>query len=302
MAFERAYAVRQRMRSRDGSQRWIEVVGFQHLDDLERRVARLSFRALAKDCLDLPPVVVSRLDVELSAAQGRTIRALKSDMMAELDSGQYVDGRNILVRYGKMAEIAGGWVHTLNPDGTKAEEVEAFSPNPRLDTLLDYLGVELRADPTRKVVVFAQHTAEVTGVVEGAAQWGAVRFDGTIHERDREANRLQFNTDPDCRVFVAQYRCGSMGLNLTVADTLIFYSLTFAYGLFAQAQKRVHRKGQVAGEVREVYLMARVPSANGRRFSRSLDHVMIEALRAKKDLADIVTGDRAREILEAMGE
>ena len=301
MGFERTYAVRQRMKSRDGSQTWIDVVDFQHLDDLERRVARLSFRALAKDCLDLPPVVVKRLDVELSAAQGRAIRELKSDMMTELDSGQYVDGRNVLVRYGKMAEIGGGWVHTLNPDGTKAEEVEAFDPNPRLAALMDYLGTELRVDPTRKVVVFALHTAEVTGVVNAAAQWGAVRFDGTIKEKVREENRLRFKTDPDCRVFVAQYKCGSMGLNLTMADTLVFYSFTFAYGPFAQAQKRVNRKGQTAAVVKEVYLMGRVPSANGKRFSQSLDHVMLGALRDKKDLADIVTGDAARAVLEAMG-
>ncbi len=302
MAFERAYAVRQRILLRNGTQSaWKDVVAFKHLDDLEHRVARLSFRALAKDCLDLPPVVVKRLDVELSAAQGRAIRELKSDMMTELDSGQYVDGRNILVRYGKMAEIGGGWVHTLNPDGTKAEGVEPFTPNPRLDTLVDYLGVEMRADPGRKVVVFCQHTAEVTGVVEALQQWGAVRFDGTIKEREREANRLQFNTDPECRGFVAQYKCGSLGLNLTAADTLVFYSLTFGYGEFAQAQKRVNRKGQKAAVVKEVYLLARVPSANGQRFSKSLDHVMVRALKEKKGLADIVTGDAARALLEEMG-
>lgn len=301
MAFERAYAVRKRMKSRDGSRTWIDVVAFQHLDDLERRVSGLSFRALAKDCLDLPPVSVKRLDVELSAAQGTAIRELRSDMMTELRSGQYVDGRNILVRYGKMAEIAGGWVHTLNPDGTRAEKVEAFDPNPRLDALSDYLGTEMRADPTRKVVVFCQHTAEVTGVVAALKQWGAVRFDGTIKEKEREANRLRFNTDPDCRVFVAQYKCGSLGLNLTVADTLVFYTLTFGYGEFAQAQKRVNRKGQEAALVKEVYLLARVPSANGKRFSKSLDHVMLTALRDKKDLADIVTGDAARELLEVIG-
>lgn len=301
MAFEKAYAVRKRMKSRDGSHTWIDVVAFQHLEDLEQRVARLSFRALAKDCLDLPPVSVKRLDVELSAAQGTAIRELKSDMMTELESGQYVDGRNILVRYGKMAEIGGGWVHTLNSDGTKAKDVEAFIPNPRLDALTDYLGVELRADPTRKVVIFCQHTAEVSGVVAALKQWGAVRFDGTIKEKEREENRLRFNTMLCCRAFVAQYRCGSMGLNLTVADTLVFYSLTFGYGEFAQASKRVNRKGQTAALVKEVYLLARVPSADGKRFSKSLDHIMLTALRDKKDLADIVTGDAARALLEEMG-
>lgn len=301
MAYERAYALRQRKRARDKNGKpthaYMQVVSYRNLGDLEKRVATCSFRALAKDCLDLPPVVVKHIPVELAPAQVKALRQLKDSMMAELDQGEYVDGRNILVRMGKMGEVCGGWVKALDDKGMKQEKPTAFRPNAKLDALRDYLTTVLEEDPARKVVVFVKHTAEVQGVVNMAAKWGAVPFDGTVPEKQRDEHRQRFSKDPDCRVFVAQYQCGSMGLNLTVADTIVFYSLTFSYGDHAQAQKRVHRKGQEAAVVNEVYLLARLPGRRKGTSVRSLDYTVLDALRDKRDLADIVTGDRARELM-----
>lgn len=303
LAFERAYAIKERVRTGPRRSDIREVVGYRNLDDLEHRVAQTSYRVLAADCLDLPPVVRKRIPVELGPSQSKAIRQLKTDMVAELGEGdalEFVDGRNMLPRMGKLAEIAGGWVKALDGAGRKKEKATAFSPNGKLDALRSYLDVEMENDPQRKVVVFANYSAEVAGIVNAAAKWGAVPFDGSVSETEREENRARFNRDDSCRVFVAQYKCGSMGLNLTVADTLVFYSLTFSYGDFAQAQKRVHRKGQTAGEVREVYLMGRVRGARGTTTSKSLDYIIMDALESKKDLADIVTGDKARSILEKL--
>ncbi len=303
LAFQRAYAIKERVQpSNPQLKGWVEITSYKNLPDLERRVGQHSYRARAKDCLDLPPVVVKVLPVELSAAQAKALRSLKSDMMAELDNGQLVDGRNILVRYGKLAEIIGGHVRALKQDGTWEDHVTTFKPNPMEDTLADYLDTVLNEDPARKVVVFCKHVAEVKSIVARCTkQWGAVPFYGEVKEEDRDANRQRFNTDPGCRLFVAQYQCGSMGLNLTVADTVLFYSLTFNYGDFAQAKKRVDRKGQEHGEVREVYLLGVLPpTRRGSKPARTLCHVVLGALKDKKDLADVVTGDAAREVMEAL--
>ncbi len=302
MAFQRAYSIKERVKPANPDLKgWVEIVSYKNLQDLKQRVGKLSYRARAKDCLDLPPVVVTALPVELSQAQGKALRSLKSDMVAVLDGGGIVDGRNILVRYGKMGEIIGGHVRALQPDGTWDDHVTPFSPNPKLDTLADYLDTVLNEDPERKVVVFCHHVSEVRAIVERCKLWGAVPFYGDVPEWQRDEYRQHFAKEPDCRLFVAQYQCGSMGLNLTAADTLVFYSLTFNYGDFAQAQKRVHRKGQEHGEVREVYLLGLVPpTRRGSKPARTLDHVVLQALKEKKDLADVVTGDQAKEMLEAL--
>ncbi len=294
MQFDRTYATRQRRRLQAGGA-FYELVEYKNLDDLERRVARLSYRVLAKDCLDLPPVTVRPIPVTLLPAQAKALRQLKSDAMAVVEDG-LVDGRNILTRYMRMGQIVGGFVPIIGADGSK-QGVHEFTPNPKLRTLVDYLS-DVMDDPDRKVVVFCKHTAEILAITKECKRWGAVPFYGGIKPTEREDNRKRFSTDPACRLFVAQYQCASTGLNLTSADTLVFYSLTFSYGDFAQARKRVHRMGQTR-HVTEVYLLGQVEKRGG-KLADTLDKVVLSALRDKRNLADIVMGDRARRTMEAL--
>lgn len=302
LAFEKSYAVHQRIsvpKASGGRRSVVTVTSYKNLTDLEHRVAQVSFRVRAKDCLDLPPVTVRTLPVDLSAQQGRLLRELKSDMMAELGTA-LIDGRNILTRYQKMAQVVSGWVKVLDQDGVTTRW-EALSPNPKLAALEEYLELAME-DPARKVVVFAEHPTTEIAAIEALCKrhgWGPVSFYGDVKEVERDRRRQLFTKVPDCRVFIAQYECGSKGLNLTAADTVVFYGLTFKYGTWAQARKRVDRKGQER-PVTEVYLIGMAPPAKGTRMKRTLDHIQLEALRNKQNLADVVTGDHARRILEEL--
>lgn len=293
LAFERAYATYRPQRIAGG--RTIQVPdGYQNLEDLEGKLARVSYRARAADCLDLPPVVVKQIPVELTPRQVKVYRALTSDMMAELEGGALVDGRNILTRYGKLAQICGGFVNLIDQEGNPLGR-ELFDPNPKLEALIEYLDL-LFEDPDAKAVVFCQYVAECEAVLGAGSAYGPVGMWGAIPVEDREAGRKALANDPGTRLMVCQYRCGSKGLNLTAANTLIFYSLTFDLEDYLQAQKRVHRAGQDAKHVNEVYLVANRRTRNGLR--PTIDHLITRALREKKNLADVVTGDRAREVLE----
>lgn len=297
LGFERAYAVTERRHL--GGRTFHEVKEYRNLDDLERRVARLSYRVRAADCLDLPPVVVQHVPVELSPEQGRMLRQLRDDFMGELEGGAALDGRNILTRYLRMAEVAGGFPHVLGPDGRPAG-VKALQPNPKLEAARDYLELVLD-DPEHKAVVFAQFRAEVEALAKLAEQrgWQPAVFHGDVAESERDYGRQRFQTSPDCRVLVAQYQTGSHGLNLTAANFLLFYSLTFSLEHYLQARKRVHRHGQTR-TVNEAYLLARRPAARGSKTYPTLDHTMLSALDGKLKLADMVTGDAAHRVLGAL--
>jgi SNF2 family DNA or RNA helicase len=299
LAFERAYTIKQR-RKVGKSYRQL-VVDYQNLEELKQRAARLSFRVRAADCLNLPPARPKRVDVTMSPDQSRVLKQLSTDMMADIDQGELVDGRNILVRYAKSAQVLGGWVRTMDEAGQPTGEVHAFDPNPKLKALVDLLEHTLGEDPERKVVVFAQYTPEVQGVVRELRRWGALEFSGQVTPAQREEHRQSFNTDPSHRVLVCQYQAGARGLNLTVADTAVFYSLTFSWEHFEQARKRIHRKGQTK-PVTEFYLVGQ-RAARGGRVAATLDSVMLEALQQKKGLADVVTGDLelARKLAEDIG-
>lgn len=296
LAFDRTYAIRTQRRTNSG-QRFTEVVGYRDLEDLEARVARLSYRARAEDCLDLPDVVVKKVPVGLSPAQVRHLRALREDMMAELEDGSTIDGRNILTRYLRMAQIIGGAVGVLDDEGRPSEELHVFDPNPKLDALIEYSEL-LFEDPDQKAVVFAQYRSEIESIRDAARErgWKPVVFYGDVSEDEREEGRKRFKNDRDTRIFIAQYQTGSKGLTLVEAATIMFYSLTFSLEDYLQAKKRVHRIGQTQ-TVNEVYFLGHIEGRRGAR--QSLDHIILGALRDKKNVADIVTGDRAREILES---
>lgn len=53
-----------------------------------------------------------------------------------------------------------------------------------------------------------------------------------------------FNTDPKILCFISSTRSGGIGLNLTGADSVVFYDTDWNPAMDKQAQDRCHRIGQ----------------------------------------------------------
>uniref|UniRef100_A0A915AH61 Helicase ssl-1 n=2 Tax=Parascaris univalens TaxID=6257 RepID=A0A915AH61_PARUN len=70
------------------------------------------------------------------------------------------------------------------------------------------------------------------------------RLDGTTGIEQRQAMMERFNSDPKIFCFILSTRSGGIGVNLTGADTVIFYDSDWNPTMDAQAQDRCHRIGQ----------------------------------------------------------
>uniref|UniRef100_A0A1I7U8T0 Helicase domino n=1 Tax=Caenorhabditis tropicalis TaxID=1561998 RepID=A0A1I7U8T0_9PELO len=70
------------------------------------------------------------------------------------------------------------------------------------------------------------------------------RLDGTTGVEQRQAMMERFNADPKIFCFILSTRSGGVGVNLTGADTVIFYDSDWNPTMDAQAQDRCHRIGQ----------------------------------------------------------
>ncbi|KAK0419156.1 hypothetical protein QR680_013983 [Steinernema hermaphroditum] len=70
------------------------------------------------------------------------------------------------------------------------------------------------------------------------------RLDGSTNIEQRQAMMERFNTDPRIFCFILSTRSGGVGINLTGADTVIFYDSDWNPTMDAQAQDRCHRIGQ----------------------------------------------------------
>ncbi|ULT98915.1 hypothetical protein L3Y34_000338 [Caenorhabditis briggsae] len=70
------------------------------------------------------------------------------------------------------------------------------------------------------------------------------RLDGTTGVEQRQAMMERFNADSKVFCFILSTRSGGVGVNLTGADTVIFYDSDWNPTMDAQAQDRCHRIGQ----------------------------------------------------------
>jgi DNA helicase INO80 len=71
-----------------------------------------------------------------------------------------------------------------------------------------------------------------------------MRLDGSSKISDRRDMVADFQTRSDIFVFLLSTRAGGLGINLTAADTVIFYDSDWNPTVDQQAMDRAHRLGQ----------------------------------------------------------
>ena len=71
-----------------------------------------------------------------------------------------------------------------------------------------------------------------------------LRLDGATKVEQRQVLTDRFNNDPRILAFILSTRSGGLGINLTGADTVIFYDLDWNPAMDKQCQDRCHRIGQ----------------------------------------------------------
>ena len=98
--------------------------------------------------------------------------------------------------------------------------------------------------------------------------------------RSREEQVSQFQNNPKVQVFVGQIATAGLGITLTAANTMVFYSLDYSMSNFEQTKARIHRVGQKKN-CTYIYLTAK----------NTVDEKVLEALRKKADLARTLVDD-----------
>lgn len=71
-----------------------------------------------------------------------------------------------------------------------------------------------------------------------------IRLDGSTKLEDRRDTVHDFQTRPEIFIFLLSTRAGGLGINLTTADTVIFYDSDWNPTIDSQAMDRAHRLGQ----------------------------------------------------------
>jgi len=153
--------------------------------------------------------------------------------------------------------------------------------------LMKELLQKLQAEGHR-VLIFSQMTRVLDVLQEVLGLWGYehLRLDGSTPVSTRQGLIDRFNHDNDVFIFLLSTRAGGVGINLTAADTVIFYDIAFNPQVDRQAEDRCHRFGQVKPVT--IYKLIT---------SRTVDQNMLQMAERKARLNDIMLeeGSKKRE-------
>ena len=239
-------------------------------DDFLRRLHSIAYRVTKAECLDLPDITEEVRSVELEAAAAKIYDSIESDSYAKMDESEVTTG-NILTRLLRLSQISGG--HLTDDDGI----VNTVS-SAKIDALSDIIDSAMAED--KKLVIMARFVPEMDDIQEllEKKKIGYAVVRGGVKDREKEIHRFQY--DDKCRVFVGQIAAAGLGITLTAASTMVFYSLDYNMSNFEQAKARIHRAGQKEN-CHYIYLVCK----------GTVDRKVLYALRKKIDLAKMLVDD-----------
>ena len=240
-------------------------------DELTRRIHSIAFRATKAECLDLPETTEIVQRVELEPQAMRLYQQLVRDSYAQIKGGE-ITAANVLTRLLRLSQLTGGFLR-----GDETDRVERIS-SAKLDALSDI--VDSAAQEGGKLVVIARFLPEIdaiTAMLERKSI-GYALISGAVKDRDEQVRRFQ--ADPDVTVFVGQIATAGLGITLTAADKMVFYSLDYSMSNFEQTKARIHRVGQ-RNPCTYIYLVA----------DGTVDGKVLKALRDKADFAKALIDD-----------
>ena len=239
--------------------------------EFTERLHSIAFRATKAECLDLPEFtdIVQRIDLEPQAM--RIYRQLVRDSYAELAEGS-VTVTNVLSQLLRLSQLTGGYVG--NDDAGGVTQVSTA----KLDALADL--VDGAVADGRKIVVIARFVPEIHAIGK-MLEKKKIRYAQISGEiRDRDEQIAAFQNDPDVPVFIGQIATAGLGITLTAASTMIFYSLDYSMSNYEQTRARIHRVGQ-KHPCTYIHLVAK----------GTVDEKVLKALQDKANLAKALVDD-----------
>ena len=259
--------------------RYFDMVGYGNhiprfrnymLDDFLQRMHSVAFRVTKNECLDLPDITEEVRSVELEPKAKKIYAELEKESYTELE-GADVSAVNVLTKLLRLSQVTGG--HLTDDEGDTSAVSTA-----KLDALSDILDTAMAEE--KKIVVMARFVPELNDIqaLLETTGIGYAVVRGGIKNRDEEIRRFQ--EDSDCRVFVGQIAAAGLGITLTAASTMVFYSLDYSMSNFEQAKARIHRVSQTENCL-YIYLVAK----------GTVDTKVLRALRHKVDLAKTLVDD-----------
>jgi SNF2 family DNA or RNA helicase len=204
---------------------------------LVHEVLQPAIRFTKEECLDLPDLLYTSREVEMTPQQKKYYEAIKTHMVA-LAAGEEITAANAATLLNKLVQISLGAVYT------DTQEVIQFDVSARIAELMEIInGTE------HKVLVFVpfRHVLDMLED-ELAKQLPGPEVVRHIHGGTPASQRAEiikdFQTQDRTKVLLLIPQATAHGITLTRADQIVWWGPITSTESYLQANARAHRAGQ----------------------------------------------------------
>jgi SNF2 family DNA or RNA helicase len=196
-------------------------------DAIYRKISDITISMKSTDHLQMPELITSQYEVQLSKSEEQRYEELKADFILELPEGE-ITAANAASLTGKLSQLANGAIYDDNGD------ILEFHDR-KLDALEDI--IESANGKPLLVAYWFKHDLQRI----------KKRFD--VREIKTSKDIIDWNNG-DIPVAVIHPASAGHGLNLQAGgSTLIWFGLTWSLELYQQTNARLWRQGQSSGIV-----------------------------------------------------
>lgn len=259
------------------------ITDWVDLDDLREWTEPFYIRRLKKDCLDLPDKVYTNRSVPMTDSQFKHYTEMAEEAIACLEDVE-VEAPVVITKLLKMSQIAAGFI--IDDSRVPWDLSEA-----KITELHDVLA------EGEKTIIYCRFIHEINKVRRALEEKNieSVAIYGDVGVEERNDAVVEFQTIPTTQVIICQVRTGGIGITLTAATQVVYMSNDYSWEVRAQSEDRAHRAGQT-NKVTYIDMQAVTPDGG-----ETIDHIILDAVMAKKELASEVLGDKV-DLIERIRE
>jgi len=254
-----------------------QVVGYRNHDELMKKVNPFTFRATKKEALDLPPKIYEKRLVELSPEQKKLYTTMRTNLLAVLKD-EVTTVTTAVTKILRLRQICGGHIGMPYEDElgrSKYRDLVIPGTNPKLNEVLQIL-----EETDQKAIIWCVYQSEIEMIYNELTKKGinTVYAYGKNKEDENTEARRRFQTDEDVRVYIGQPEGGGIGITLTAATLVIYFSNSSSSIARQQSEDRAHRHGQKGDKVTYIDIL----------MHKTIDIKIIASLKQKKDFSSAV--------------
>ncbi|UJQ86222.1 DNA helicase [Gordonia phage GiKK] len=223
--------------------RWTAADGYERLvaarnvEELNALIHRDAYRVTREECFDLPPRTVNEMRFSLSDKTGAVYDELAEHLVAQImhdKEDHTIEATIPLVLTLRLLQVTGGFATTPPP-----EKVTVPVGTDKLD-MLEGL-IEEAVENDEKLVVCARFRAELDAIAAMVRKRGVPCYEirGGLSRAEVTQNIANFKKYDGCAVVAMNPQAGGVGIDLSSAAHMVWFSLTTSWVDYTQACDRI---------------------------------------------------------------